>query len=110
MEVYPSYNFTPDQWNKLPDSERRGILDQRRQYKNRRYGDSNNGNYPSMKGNDNANNSNNNTGSATIVSEITTVNRQSQQGNTNDEGSLRSTPMGGRNEQANIRTRNTTIT
>ena len=101
LEVHPSYSFTTQQWNALPDAEKRKLQQERAEYKRQRKGI----NYDELR---------------SIVSKISTAtgfkqqqeypnsvqDRSVQEQSTAITNDSRSTAMGGRNEQANLRTRN----
>ena len=109
MEVHPSYKFSDAEWNSLPEAERNRITLERANYKRQR--------------------NNDNTGGASVISEITThnvpndlqsiaqsvgvlqqqISSLSSTANNNDNIARNSnTPppiMGGRNKQASLRSR-----
>ena len=101
IEVHPSYEFTDEEWHNLPFAERDRITDERARYKRYR--------------------TNRSLDNASVISEVTTNSQvgkglqgqlrslqhristmESQTQSTSIPGSI----MGGRNEQANIRSRN----
>ena len=100
IEVHPAYDFTDDEWFRLPEAERSRITDERTRYKRartNRYADQ----------------------QSVAMSEITTTDNiemqrlsnrisavESSQDNSSTSGQV--SIIGGRNEQANLRSRNTT--
>ena len=101
VEVHPSYEFTDQEWHNLPHAERNRVIDERARYKrNKRSGGVEN---------------------RSVISEITTTNqadndlhgqllslqhRISTMESQSQSGMVPGSIMGGRNEQANIRSRN----
>ena len=85
-EVHPAFSFSEKVWNTIPQKERGRLMDERREYKSSR-----------------------SNSSATVISEITQQSSDSSknpsvqfQSGTKKDGSI----MGGRNEQANFKSRN----
>lgn len=99
IEVHPSYDFTSKEWYKLPEAEKIRIREERNKYKRSKVSDS-----------------------ATVISEITTGNltvkdelksmkhRISAMESIAGSNTVGDSVMGGRNEQASLRSRNTTLT
>lgn len=112
IEVHPAFHFNQEVWNLLPQEERTRLRDERNAHRRRRL---NSGGYNNSGGYDN------NDGRSTI-SEITMQQQQRPNNNVaptnehtqpNDARSVREANsttgsiMGGRNEQASLRSRNT---
>ena len=107
VEVHASYQFDDHQWNLLPDAERKRILNERAAYKRRRFGNDNNDNSSNVSQittntNNNDLQSINNSFNA-LQQQISSLNTsQLTQNNQEPPASI----MGGRNEQASLRSRN----
>ena len=109
IEVHASYKFNDHTWSILPEAEKNRILQERNDYKRSRYNNH---------GDDRSNISQITTGTAIQANDLQSVVQSVQQlqsqinemnNNRNDNNSNNTPPaiiMGGRNEQANLRSRN----
>ena len=89
IEVHPSYSFQPQVWQNIPQAEKRRLQSERQEYKRSRTGT--------------------HTTDRTTISGITTDQTQVTGNDNTTEGNNTHLPhsiMGGRNEQANLRSRN----
>ena len=101
IEVHAAYDFTNDEWFRLPETERIRIADERARYKRAR---TNNYDQASV-GVSEVTTSTENDDIANLRNRISAIESQNNGANTNEFTSI----MGGRNEQANLRsTRNNT--
>ena len=94
IQVHPAYQFSSTVWANIPRDEQERIRNERNEYRNVRQMTSHNQGYT---GYNNATNSND---QRSVVSEITTGRGG------NNEQSTSGSIMGGRNEQASLRSRN----
>ena len=85
IEVHPSFKFNRDVWNNLPDAERNRITQERSNYKRSRQG---NGEQRST------------------ISQVTFETSNNDNNATKDSSNSSASIMGGRNEQASLRSRN----
>ena len=103
IEIHASYHFPPDIWNAIPPEEKRRINDERRQYRNnKRQRVSEVGYVPPTI---NVQNDGTNSVTGSTIGPVS-VNRVATNSDTNPsefQGSI----MGGRHEQASLRSRNT---
>ncbi len=112
LEVHPSYSFTDEVWGKIPDEVKRDLMQRREAYKRQRqasqayrgygqhYHPYGNHNHHQHNHQDQQNQHQNFAPAGSVVSEITTQNQGQDQ--SQSQGSI----MGGRNEQQQLRSRN----
>ena len=113
IEVHPAYKFTDEEWNVLPHTEKSRILRERESYKRNRSSNDQNTNYTTVS-ELTTNTPHPNQGSNdydTINQSVNQLSRQvsaisSSQNNNGNTSSGYSSIMGGRNEQASLRSRN----
>ena len=106
LEIHPSYNFPPEIWNVIPANEKRKIVEERNNYSNKRQRISAVQYAASVPPAISANQGHHNISSvAGSMAGSSTWRNTEPNSQSNDQQSI--SIMGGRNEQASLRSRNT---
>lgn len=103
LEIHPSYNFPAEIWNVIPVNEKRKIIEERNNYSNKRQRVSS-VQYAASVPPAISVNQDHNDATSMAGSMVSSVNNRNPDFNNNDQSGI--TMMGGRNEQASLRSRN----